>query len=304
MIIESSAPVRIDFAGAWTDVKYFAHPFGGATTNAAIDSHVTGRTIVGPHTRPNGAHAPEGISVTYETDIPAGSGLGTSSALNVVWLSLASGKPIENDAQRGQIAEEAYEVETVLGILGGKQDQYASAFGGFNLFEFEESGVTVTRIAIQPDKITELESIITLCYTGQARLSSNLHENVWGGFRAGKRQVVDSLFTLRNSAYKAKDIFESGNFDSLGVLLNTQHECAKKLDPSLSNDLVEGIFDLASEHTIGAKCCGAGGGGCMILLSESEAKRNLVQEKLRAENLRVIDFKFALQGLTISRRED
>ena len=304
MIIEASAPVRIDFAGAWTDVKFFAHPFGGATTNAAVDSFVTGSTLVGAHSRRDGAQTPEGISVTYETDIPAGSGLGTSSALNVVWLSLARGRAIENDTQRGQIAEQAYEVETVLGILGGKQDQYAAAFGGFNLFEFEESGVQVTRIAMQPDKIAELESVITLCYTGQARLSSNLHENVWGGFRAGKRQVVDSLFTLRDSAYKAKDILESGNFDSLGALLNTQHECAKNLDASLSNDLVEGIFNLVQDHTIGAKCCGAGGGGCMILLSESLEKRNLVQAKLRAQNLRVIDFKFALQGLTVTMRED
>ena len=222
----------------------------------------------------------------------------------MVWLSLASGKPIENDIQRGQIAEQAYEVETVLGILGGKQDHYAAAFGGFNLFEFEESGVKVTRIGIQPDKISELESLITLCYTGQARLSSNLHENVWGGFRAGKREVVDSLFTLRDSAYKAKEIFESGNFDSLGALLSLQHDCAKNLDPSLSNELVEGIFDLVDENTIGRKCCGAGGGGCMIFLSESEAKRNQVQAKLREENLRVIDFKFALQGMTISKRDE
>jgi D-glycero-alpha-D-manno-heptose-7-phosphate kinase len=303
MIIESSAPVRIDFAGAWTDVKYFAHPFGGATTNAAINSYVTGCTLVGEHERPSGERAPEGISVTYETDIPAGSGLGTSSALNVVWLSLASGKTIGDDAQRGQIAEQAYEVETVLGILGGKQDQYAAAFGGFNLFEFEESGVQVTRIAIQPDAISQLESLMTLCYTGQARLSSNLHENVWGGFRAGKRHVVDSLFTLRDSAYRAKDILESGNFENFGELLNLQHQCAKNLDASLSNDLVEGLFDLAREESVGGKCCGAGGGGCMIFLSDSPEKRARLQEKLRAQNIRVIDFQFAQQGLTVSMRD-
>jgi D-glycero-alpha-D-manno-heptose-7-phosphate kinase len=303
MIIESSAPVRIDFAGAWTDVKYFAHPFGGATTNAAIDSFVTGRTLVGEHERADGARTPEGISVTYETDIPAGSGLGTSSALNVVWLSLASGKTIQSDVQRGQIAEQAYEVETVLGILGGKQDQYAAAFGGFNLFEFEESGVKVTRIAMQPDKISELESLMTLCYTGQARLSSNLHENVWGGFRAGKREVMDALFTLRDSAYRAKEILESGNFENFGQLLNLQHQCAKNLDASLSNDLVEGIFDLAREDSVGGKCCGAGGGGCMVFLSDSPEKRAHLQEKLRARNIRVIDFKFAQQGLTVSMRD-
>src|SRR5687767_995931 len=118
MLITSRAPVRIDFAGAWTDVKYFAHPFGGATTNAAINRYVSGQTIIGAH-----GEAPEGIAVTYETDIPAGSGLGTSSALNVVWLSLARGKAIESAEQRGQIAEQAYEVETVIGIIGGKQDQ-------------------------------------------------------------------------------------------------------------------------------------------------------------------------------------
>ncbi len=302
MIIESSAPVRIDFAGAWTDVKYFSHPFGGATTNAAIDSFVTGRTLVGQHDRPSGIVAPEGISVTYETDIPAGSGLGTSSALNVVWLSLASGKSIENDAQRGQIAEQAYEVETVLGILGGKQDQYAAAFGGFNLFEFEESGVKVTRIAMQPNAISELESLMTLCYTGQARFSSNLHENVWGGFRAGKRDVMDALFTLRDSAYRAKEILESANFENFGQLLNLQHQCAKNLDASLSNNLVEGIFDLAREDSVGGKCCGAGGGGCMVFLSDSTEKRTRLQEKLRAQNIRVIDFKFAQQGLTVSMR--
>jgi D-glycero-alpha-D-manno-heptose-7-phosphate kinase len=295
MIIKSQAPVRIDFAGAWTDVRYFAHPFGGATTNAAINRYVSGETIIGAH----GA-APEGIAVTYETDIPAGSGLGTSSALNVVWLSLARGREIDTAEQRGQIAEQAYEVETVLGIIGGKQDQYAAAFGGFNLFEFEESGVQVTPIAISSEGIAELESLMTLCYTGKARLSSNLHESVWGGFRAGKRDVVDSLFSLRDSAYRAKEIFESGNFDELGPLLDSQHQCAKRLDASLSNDLVEGIFDLVREDIRGGKCCGAGGGGCMTFISDSPEKKRRTQEKLQANGYHVIDFRFAAEGLTVT----
>ncbi|MDQ3815671.1 MAG: hypothetical protein M3347_17290 [Armatimonadota bacterium] len=298
MIIESRAPVRIDFAGAWTDVKYFAHPFGGATTNAAINRYVTGRTIIGED-----RESQDGITVTYETDIPAGSGLGTSSALNVVWLSLAGGKPPMTPDERAHIAEQAYQVETVLGIIGGKQDQYAAAFGGFNLFEFEESGVRVIPIAITAERRAELETLMTLCYTGQARLSSNLHENVWGGFRAGKRQVVDSLFTLRESAYRAKEIFETGSFDDLGPLLSLQHECAKGLDDSLTNDLVESIFDLVRPHTRGGKCCGAGGGGCMMFISESPIQKALTAQKLRDSGFRVIDFKFAPDGLTVTRRE-
>jgi len=300
MIIESRAPVRIDFAGAWTDVKYFAHPFGGATTNAAIDRYVTGRTMVGGHASTD-KDDPEGISVTYETDIPAGSGLGTSSALNVVWLSLASGKAPQSADDRGRIAEQAYEVETVLGIIGGKQDQYAAAYGGFNLFEFEESGVKAHPINISPQGIEQLENLLTLCYTGQARLSSNLHENVWGGFRAGKRQVVESLFQLRDSAYRAKEILESGDFGRFGELLDLQHQCAKGLDPSLSNELVEGIFDLVRPHIRGGKCCGAGGGGCMMFLSATPQHKARVESALQEQKIRVIPFKFALDGLTVTR---
>lgn len=303
MLLESKAPVRVDFAGAWTDVKFFAQPFGGATTNAAIDRFVTGRTQTGPHTTPNGTLVPEGIAVTYETDIPAGSGLGTSSALNVVWLSLARGSGPKNDEERARIAEQAYEVETVLGILGGKQDQYASAFGGFNLFEFGESGAQVHPVRISPQNASELNGLLTLCYTGQARLSSNLHENVWGGFRAGRRDVVDSLFALRDSAYAAKDILEGGDWDAFGPLLQRQHECARRLDASLSNDLVEGIFDLVRPHISGGKCCGAGGGGCMLFLSPSVEQQKLVEATLGEQNIGVIDFGWAEEGLAVSRSD-
>ena len=300
MIIESQAPVRIDFAGAWTDVKYFAHPFGGATVNAAIDRYVTGRTVSDAGQSP-GKDAPEGIAVTYETDIPAGSGLGTSSALNVVWLSLAGGHAPQTPDERARIAEQAYEVETVLGILGGKQDQYAAAFGGFNLFEFEENGVKTSPVAISPAHIAELEGLLTLCYTGQARYSSNLHENVWGGFRAGRRDVVDSLFELRDSAYRARDILEKGDWDSFGPLLSSQHRCAKRLDASLSNARVEGIFEMVNSHISGGKCCGAGGGGCMLFLSKSTAEREQTAQALRENDIRVIDFHFADEGLKVTR---
>ncbi|HEX8552651.1 MAG TPA: hypothetical protein VF681_13970 [Abditibacteriaceae bacterium] len=303
MRILSRAPVRIDFAGAWTDVKFFAHSFGGATCNAGIDRYVAGQTIIGEHDAPGGGRAPEGIAVTYETDIPAGSGLGTSSALNVVWLSLAAGRAPQNSEERARIAEQAYEVETVLGILGGKQDQYAAAFGGFHVFEFEEDKVQAHPIAISPGTIAELESRLVLCYTGQARLSSNLHEQVWGGFRAGKREVVESLFLLRDSAWRAKDIFESANLDALGPLLDVQHQCAKGLSASLSNDLVEGFFDAVREDIQGGKCCGAGGGGCMIFLCESPYKKAVVETKLAAKGARVIPFRFTFEGLSVTHKD-
>jgi len=308
MIIESRAPVRIDFAGAWTDVPYFSHPFGGATVNAAIDRYVTGRTVVGaPGEEKSGSkndnaegENSEGVSVTYQTDVPAGSGLGTSSALNVVWLSLAAARSPQNSLERSRIAEQAYQVETVLGIIGGKQDHYAAAHGGFHLYEFEEKEVRAIPIGIDASRIAELEGLLTLCYSGQARHSSNLHQNVWGGFRAGRREVVDSLFQLRDSAYIAREILESGSFDRFGALLSSQHKCAQQLDASLSNELVEGIFDSVKNNISGGKCCGAGGGGCILFCSDSPQKQKLVAQTLRDSGVRVIPFRFAMEGLTVT----
>ncbi|MDH7570513.1 MAG: GHMP kinase, partial [Armatimonadota bacterium] len=151
MIIRSKAPVRIDFAGGWTDVSIFAASAGGAVVNATIDKYVHGRMHVldtaGPVKKkvsgPSGkfvveTDAQEGIEVAYRSDLPAGSGLGTSATLNVVWLSLIKSRVL-NDDDRKMIAELAYDLERILGILGGKQDQYASALGGFNYFTFTES---------------------------------------------------------------------------------------------------------------------------------------------------------------------
>lgn len=296
MIISSRAPARVDFAGAWTDVRYFANSFGGATTNAAIDRFVTGRSVVGNLDATTMAQ--QGIQVSYQTDIPAGSGLGTSSALNVVWLSLARGKMLQ-DGDRARIAEQAYEVESVLGIIGGKQDHYASACGGFNLFEFEEKGVRINRIDMDAGDAEELAGLLVLAYTGQARLSSRLHERVWGGFRAGKREVVESLFTLRDSAYQAAQILHSRDWSALGPLLNVQHECACHLDASLTNDRVEELRQLVQPWTLGSKCCGAGGGGCMLFLCETPELRERTVLRLIGHGVHVIPFQFAMEGLTV-----
>ena len=145
MIISSRAPVRIDFAGAWTDVGFFADAFGGATLNAAIAIHVTGSLEANEEqddaplgllqmvSGPSGKYVPSdrtALRVNYQSTIPPGSGLGTSATLNVVWLALVRREPINTLEDRLYIAEAAYDIEKTLGIIGGKQDQYASAVGG------------------------------------------------------------------------------------------------------------------------------------------------------------------------------
>jgi len=310
MRITSRAPVRVDFAGAWTDVTYFSDAFQGATCNAAIKLYVEGELdvpeqdqvcaeqLLADATEQGPGLAQAGLRVSYESRIPAGSGLGTSATLNVVWLSLARGEAVTTVEEKMEIAALAYDIEKILGIIGGKQDQYASAVGGINLFEF---GQEIRRVPVDmtDDQIEQLQQQLVLCYTGRPRLSSNIHKTVWGNFRAGKEETVRALFTLRDSAYQAKDYLEAGQFERFGQLLTLQFETARQLDASTSNEQIEELFELARPRIIGGKPCGAGGGGCILFLAKSEQDARALEEELNKKQLATIDLQFDFEGLCV-----
>lgn len=294
MIITSRAPVRIDFAGGWTDVDIFAKGAGGAVLNAAIDKYVTG--TLESREDPNGDS--QGITISYQSQLPAGSGLGTSSALNVVWLSLVKTK-ITNSEDRKKIANLAYELEAILGILGGKQDQYASALGGINFMTFGEK-VEVEPLNVPPQIIKELEDRLVLCYTGKSRLSGNIHENVWGAYRRGAPETVDALFTLRNVAFSMRYVLLLGRLNEFAELMNENWAAQKKLDASITNDQIETLFEEAFKHgAVGGKACGAGGGGCVLFFAEQNRRRD-VEEAIGKLGSHIIPFKFEFGGLQIT----
>jgi len=298
VIVTSKAPVRIDFAGGWTDVDIFAKGAGGAVLNATIDKYVTGRleTLDGK-VSPTGAPL-DGINISYKSELPAGSGLGTSAALNVVWLSLVKSR-ITNVEDKKTVAGLAYELEAILGILGGKQDQYASALGGFNFMTFGET-VGVERLDVPADTVKELESRLVLCYTGKSRLSGNIHENVWGAYRRGVAETVNALYSLRNIAFSMRYVLLSGKLDEFAVLLNENWSCQKKLDASVTNEQIEELFAEVFKHgAVGGKACGAGGGGCLLFFTEPN-RRESVEQVLEKLGSRVIPFKFEYDGLQIT----
>lgn len=315
MVISCRAPVRIDFAGAWTDVPFFSDAFGGATLNAAIDLHVTGRLEAHddsangfmPAKRivsgPSGKYAlPDGpaLGVSYGSDIPAGSGLGTSATLNVVWLALARRDQIASAEDRMHIAELAFDIEKTLGIIGGKQDQYAAAVGGINLFEFGADGVSRLPVELSPARIEDLQSLIVLCYTGKARLSSNIHRNVWGNFRAGKEETLRALFDLRDSAYAARQALLDWDLEAFARVVTSQRHHMKHLDESTSNAQIEELFELAAPDVMGGKPSGAGGGGCVFFIARSSKSKERLKENLRRQNLTAMDVKFDFDGLVLT----
>lgn len=302
MIVTSRAPVRVDFAGAWTDVNYFARGAGGAVVNAAINHYVRGKLEI-HDAGMFASEGVEGIRVTYACDLPSGSGLGTSAALNVCWLSLVQSQLNADPEYRRRIADLAYRLEEILGILGGKQDQYAAAFGGINYMRFGED-VEVEPITVPAEALSRMQERLVLCYTGKPRLSSNIHENVWGAFRRGVPATVNALYDLRNCAVRMRTVLESGDVEEFGELIGQSWKHQKALDSSVTNDQIEQLFEVALKAgALSGKACGAGGGGCLLFFARPGAKGE-VSAALAAAGGRVIPFEFEFEGLSVSIEEE
>src|SRR3990167_2935770 len=136
VIKRASAPIRIDFAGGTTDIKPFTHTHGGAVLNATINHYVYGKLIA----------RNDSTKLEYHADIPTSSGLGTSSAMNVVWTAL-----ITRLKDKKEIAENVFRIEqaTSSSRVNGKQDMYASAFGGINFMEFKKDNVIIEKLNLE-----------------------------------------------------------------------------------------------------------------------------------------------------------
>lgn len=299
MIVTAKAPVRIDFGGAWTDVDLYAKDHGGVVFNATLTHYVSGTRNV--YESGEGALSREGLEVRYGFDLPTGSGLGTSASLTVCWFALIGHRADTlTDTDRCRIAEQAYGLEELLGNLGGRQDQYAAAFGGFNVMRFRGgSDVAVERQAISPETVGALARRSVLIYTGKPRLSGSIHENVWGAFRAGRPETVAAFHRLRALGTELPDALQVGDLVGFASLLAENWRCQQALDPSVSNAQIEALFEAATRAgALGGKACGAGGGGCLYFVTE-EGRQEEVAAALVAVGARAIPFDFENEGLTL-----
>lgn len=282
-MIRVRIPGRIDFAGGWSDVHYFSAREGGAVLNAAIDRYVEGEALS------DGGR----MRLRYRSAIPRGAGLGGSAALDVAWLALTNGL-MDRSRSAIELAEDAYRLEKILGVEGGKQDQYAAALGGFNLLRFarEDEPVVVEPLKVEAGIVKLLEARLVLCYSGRARHSGDLHERVWAPFLAGDARVLNALREIRDSVEPARDALLRGDIDSLGQVMSVNYEAARNLVPELVTPTMDRLLAAARDAgSIGAKACGAGGGGCLLFACRSGAAGS-VKRALRAEGAKVMRFQF------------
>jgi D-glycero-alpha-D-manno-heptose-7-phosphate kinase len=198
-----------------------------------------------------------------------------------------------------EIAELAYRVEREdLGLAGGRQDQYAAAFGGFNFIEFGADATVVNPLRIRPAVVLELEARLLLCYLGQTRASANLIEKQVANYRRGRRATVQALDRLKRQTIEMKKALLLGNLDSVGELLHEAWEDKKNLEEGISNPHIDRVYRLARRAgAIGGKMPGAGGGGYFLFLTRWDRKHQ-VAVALQKHGGQIVPFQFEPRGLT------
>ncbi len=277
-------PSRIDLAGGWSDVHYFSAREGGAVVNAAISPYVEGRA----------SWQNNELRLEYTLSLPPGSHLGTSSSIDVAWLRLTNGL-MGQDLAPAQLAEQAYHLEKLLGVEGGKQDQYAAALGpGFHLLRFgaEDTPAEVERLDVASETIRALQERLVICFSG-AGTASSVHAQVWERYRAGDAGITDALRRIRDSASVARDALLGGDLAALAGALTTNREQTRRLHPDAITARMDELFAAGeAAGAIGAKPCGAGGGGSLLFLC-GESTREQVEGTLRAKGGEIIPFQFA-----------
>ena len=323
------APLRISLCGGGTDVTPYPEEHGGMVLSATInqyayaslrprrDSRLTLASldydVVARYDHPRrmkldgnldlikavvrAFKVRRGADLWVHSDAPPGSGLGSSSTLVGALIGVMSewlGRPMPGY----DVAELAYRIERVdLGLAGGRQDQYASAFGGFNFIEFNADGTVVNPLRIRSDVLNELEYRLLLCYMGQTRQSAKIIERQTAAYRAGQASVVEALHRLKGETLEMKKALLLGKVDALGELLHQAWESKKKLDEGISNSRVDQLYRLARrEGAIGGKMPGAGGGGYFLLLTRFDRKHR-VAAVLEKHGGQVVPFQFERRGL-------
>lgn len=328
MLIRVYSPTRIDLAGGFTDVEPYASEQTGAVTNFAINLFSTVRlkesssVVIKSHDfgkelraerinelRPEGCFAliigaikqqqPEsGIFVETRCSAPPSSGLGTSASLTVALLSglkILKGESFEP----ASVAEDAHRVEIEQGIAGGRQDQYAAAFGGANLLRFGRDGVKMEAIKLSNSLKREIEERSVLVYTGKSRLSGNMIVEVMNRYREGNEKTVRALHTMKGVALEIRDSIRSGRIEEIGSLIHKNWLCQKKLYNGISTQHMEKFFTTAMKNgAIGGKACGAGGGGCLFFIAK-EGKREKLENSLREIGGDILKFRISMEGVRV-----
>jgi len=234
------------------------------------------------------------LRLTYEADLPARSGLGTSSSFAVGMLCAfyaLKGKYVD----KRKLADDAIYLERELcQEAGGVQDQIAAAFGGFNRINFDAEGYIVKPIIISPERKEKLNKNLMLFFTGFSRFSSDIQESTQKAMGDKKQQLLEMLKLVEEAE---KVLTSKTDLNEFGRLLDHTWKLKRGITDKISSDSIDELYHKAIQAgAVGGKLLGAGGGGFLLFYVEEERQRNVRQA---LENLLYVPFEFENAGTQV-----
>jgi len=331
--VHAKSPLRLGLAGGGTDVGPYSDLFGGQVLNATISlfTHCHIERVDGPttfvasdfnqidHLNEEGdsgarltlhravharvtkdflaGQAPN-LRVTTYSDAPPGSGVGSSSAL-VVAMVQAYAELLQLPLGEYDVAHLAYEIERVdCKMAGGKQDQYAAAFGGFNFMEFGANDrVVVNPLRLKRELANELESRLLLYYTGRSRESARIIESQIAATKVPNGEAIEAMHAIRQAATNMKEALLRGRITDVLEILGSSWNDKKKAASGISNAHIDDVASTAvAAGASGLKISGAGGGGFMMIAVDPSRRYDIVRA-LEPLGGRFFSFTFVEQGV-------
>ena len=320
MIITRS-PLRVSLGGGGTDLPSYSRNHGGFLIAGAIDKYVyinihsrfvdgfllkyshfeevssideINHPIIREGLRTVGIRA-RNLEITSMADIPAGTGLGSSSSFATALLKgLHTYK--KNLIHPHELADQACHVEIdILKEPIGKQDQYIAAYGGITCFEFGKDGsVTAWPLAISEETLFNLEDNLLLFFTGYSRLASAILKEQDDKSKGADNEMIQNLHFIKELAFSSKHALEEGNVSEFGRLMNVHWEHKKRRSAAMSNEKIDELYDCGLNNgALGGKLIGAGGGGFLMFYAGDKTR---LRHAMREQGLKEVRFRFDFAG--------
>jgi D-glycero-alpha-D-manno-heptose-7-phosphate kinase len=321
-MIITRTPFRLTLGGGGTDLPSFYRGHGGFILAVGIDKYMyihvntpivddkirvryTNSELVDDVNQVEHTLAREalrhfgiqtGIEIVSIADIPAGTGLGSSSCY-LVGLLNGLHALMQNQVSPHQLAEEACHVELeILKKPIGKQDQYMAAFGGLTVLEISTDGhVRASQLNMNVDLVETLENNLLLFFTGETRNATVILTQQDQSTQRRDSVVVSSLREIMDIGLEIRDSISKGNLRRFGELLDIHWQSKKRLSRGITNPQIDTWYELARRHgAIGGKISGAGGGGFLMLYCEE--RKTELREAMRKAGLRELHFRLEFEG--------
>lgn len=321
-MIITRTPFRITLGGGGTDLPSYYEKYGGFIFSAGLDKYMyidSNRAVADDLIRVKYSKSEtvervdevqhdiareilqhtgvlNNIEISSLADIPAGTGLGSSSCYAVGLLHAMHTMKREY-VPLAQLAEMDFHIEAnILKRPIGKQDPYMAAFGGLTVLEIAKDGtVKVRKANVSFEVADELNKNMLIFFTGKTRSADDILREQEKGAKEQKANVVDSMHYIKEIGYQILEAVESGNIDEVGRKFHEHWQYKKKISSKMSNPEFDRIYDAARESgALGGKISGAGGGGFFTFYVPDQQRA--FREKMRELGLREMRYRFDFEG--------